>query len=289
LILHAGITVLALSGSVVCFWQAVERPRTSTVILVLLMALVLLVIAGIAAYRGYALQQGGYILERDGLRLRWGLRSEDIPLQDIEWIRPIAELGYRVPLPLWNVPGAVLGSVMVPELGRLEFIASDLETTLVVATRSKLFAISPQDPARFMQVFSRTKEMGSLSPMAAYSSLPAGYMQQVWSDPVARIPLLANFGLTLALLVVVSLLIPRREFFLMQAYLPPGVEPTPQPPQRLLLLPILGILTLAVDVVFGLFFYRRSDQRVVAYLLWVSGMLTPLLLLAAAFYLLGIS
>jgi len=45
-----------------------------------------------------------------GLRLRWGLRAEDIPLPEIEWIRPASDLGFHLPKPFLSMPGALLGA-----------------------------------------------------------------------------------------------------------------------------------------------------------------------------------
>lgn len=39
-------------------------------------------------YRFRALQRAHYILERDGIRLRWGLRAEDIPMDQVDWVHP---------------------------------------------------------------------------------------------------------------------------------------------------------------------------------------------------------
>ncbi|MCX8025688.1 MAG: PH domain-containing protein, partial [Thermanaerothrix sp.] len=55
-----------------------------------LLWLVLAIIGGIASigigYRLVALWRATYSIDRDGLRLRWGLRVEHLPLDVIEWI-----------------------------------------------------------------------------------------------------------------------------------------------------------------------------------------------------------
>jgi hypothetical protein len=53
----------------------------------------------------------------------------------------------------------------------------------------------------------------------------------------------------------------------------------PIAPERLLLLPLVCAALFAVDLVLGLFLYRREDQRSAAYLLFASSVVTPLLLL----------
>ena len=62
---------------------------------------------------------------------------------------------------------------------------------------------------------------------------------------------------------------------------PPGVELAPASADRLLLLPAAGILVFIINLLGGLFFYRKDEQRLVAYLLWTSSVLTPLLMLTS--------
>src|SRR5688572_18891892 len=38
------------------------------------------------AYRAYSLWRADYFIDRNSLTIHWGLRVEDIPLNDIEWI-----------------------------------------------------------------------------------------------------------------------------------------------------------------------------------------------------------
>ena len=60
----------------------------------------------------------------------------------------------------------------------------------------------------------------------------------------------------------------------------------PVPGEQVLLLPVLGILIYLVNLLAGIYFYRRESDRPVAFLLWIASAFTPLLLLAAAVILL---
>ncbi len=278
LILHAAVGLLMLAGSGASVWLALLQESTGFYILLLLLAFLLLVPAALAAYRGYALLRAHYMLERDGLRLRWGLRGEDIPLHEVEWVRPAAELGFDLRLPFLAVPGAILGSATTRDYGPVEFLASEVDCLVVVATADRLFAISPQDPGLFMGMFRQAMEMGSLAPIQPQSTHSAVYLRRVWHDRLARNLLLAGGACIFLLLAGVSLLIPGREPVLL-GNPPPGVELEPVTADRLLLLPAAGILVFMIDLLGGLFFYRREDQRLVAYMLWASSVLTPLLLM----------
>ncbi len=284
LLVHtAGILIVgAAAGSSIYFSLQAEVGSYS--ILLLLLSLVLLVPTGLGIYRGYALLRASYTLERDGLRLRWGLRSEDIPLPEVEWVRPASDMGFAMPLPFLPAPGAILGTRQVEGLGPVEYMASDRDRMLLVATPEKIYVISPADPKGFQRAFQRAIEMGSLSPIPFSSTLPAAFLQRVWHDRLARIVILAGLALTVALFVLVVTTIPTK------TALPLGFDRAGQPisngpPERLLLLPVLATFSLVTDLIAGLFFYRYEETHPIAYLLWAAGVITPLLLIAATLFL----
>ncbi len=215
------------------------------------------------------------------MRIRWGLRGEDIPLPQIEWIRPANELGFPLRIPLSSSPGAYLGSTRMEGLGLVEYMASDIRTMLLVATPNKVFVISPADPKAFMRSFRRVFELGSLSPLPTYSVRPAAFLERVWADLPARAMLLSGFILTAALFILVSLRIPTL------ATVSLGFNASQQPldagpAESLLLLAVLGGFAYVLDLFTGLFFYRQTTSRPVAYLLWGASVVAPILLLAGA-------
>ena len=249
----------------------------------LLVSLVFLAPVPLIVYRAVALGRATYQLEREGLRLRWGLRAEDIPLNTIEWVRPATELGYHLNQPHFSWPGALLGFSKVAELGSVEFIAADPENLMLIATPTRVFAISPANPKAFMRTYQRTSEMGSLSPMPAFSSQPAAFAINVWRDRIARFPILASFGLTLALLVGVIILMPTREMVSL-GFGPNGGPLPPVSSEKLLLLPTLSAMVVVVSLATGLFYYRHADQRMAAYFILAGAGTTPFLLLISLLF-----
>lgn len=280
LILHylTALVLLMVCGTV--FWNTIQQAAGLTFVLLLLLSLALVVPMLAAIYRAYSLLQASYLLERDGLRLRWGLRAEDIPLPDVEWVRPASDLQIRLPRPFLSLPGSLLGEVNVPGLGLVEYMASDSRTMLLVATRHKIYAISPSDPLAFVTAFQRVIEMGSISPIQPVSTVPAAFLQSVWANRAVRILWIASLVLLAALFASVILLIPARTSINL-GFTPGGLPVEPGPPELLLLLPVLGTLTFILDLLGGLYFYRHVSQRPVAYLLWAANVVTPVLLLAA--------
>ncbi len=280
MIVHVTAALLLAGVSGFSLWFAFQQALGAYFVLLLIFSLLLLPLVAITVYHSYALQQAAYSLERDGLRLRWGLRAEDIPLPDVEWVRPANELGFDLPLPALHLPGAILGTRHVEGLGIVEFLASDARALLLIATPSKVYAISPDNPGAFMRNVQRAMEMGSIAPISSRTALPAAYLQMVWADRRARALILSGLGITLLLFVIVSVIIPSRP----EISLGYTSDVTPMPPtssDRLFLLPVLASFAFAADLIGGLFFYRRIEQRRVAYLLWASSSMTGLLLILA--------
>ncbi|MCC6147089.1 MAG: hypothetical protein IT308_05925 [Anaerolineaceae bacterium] len=217
--------------------------------------------------------------------MRWGLRGEDIPLPQIEWIRPASDLGFRLHMPPFAVPGAILGRRNMSDLGLVEFMASETSTLLLIATPACIYAVSPEDPNRFIHNYRRAIELGSLTPLESHSTVPAVFLQHVWDDRLARTLIAVGLGLTLTLFILTGILIPSQNSISL-GYDINAMPLAPAAPQRLLLLPTLAAIMLAGDLILGLYFYQRQAQRPAAYLLWISGIITPLLLIAAVVFIL---
>lgn len=259
------------------FFIAVQDQAGLDFLLHMVIALVLLAPLPLILYRLYSLLSSTYTLRRDGLRIRWGLRREDVPLNDIEWIRPATELGFRLPLPWLRWPGALMGSRRVPELGVVEFMSADLAHMLLVATPDKVFAISPQDTSGFMTLFRQMNELGSLAPLEAQSVYPTLLIGRVWEDKMARRLIIISFVVGLLLLAVDSIAATRLEAI---PWIGAGAT---APAERLLLLPVLDALIWLGNLVLGaLLFPRGGDMPLAAYILWGTSALTGLLLLISS-------
>lgn len=235
-------------------------------------------------YRLYALRRGNYSLDRDKLTITWGLRVEQIPVSDIEWVRPLSALAGTVPLPVFHLPGSVLGHRRHPDLGPVEFVASDAKALLLVATARQIFAISPEDATNFMFNIQRAIEMGSLSPAASESVYPSFVVAQAWESLLVRYLWLANLFLNIGLLAWVSVMIPSLGSVPL-GFLPSGAPGEPVAAAGLILLPVVSIFLSLLGWIAGLVFYRRPDQRLLARIVWLSGLLSTLLFLVAALFL----
>ena len=249
------------------------------------LAVVVFIPIPILIYRLYSLARANYSLDRDQLTITWGLRAEQIPVTDIEWVRPLSGMPRPFPLPFLRLPGALLGVRRHPDLGLVEFLASDEKSLLLVATSGKVFAISPEAPDVFLQDIQHAIEMGSLSPAIPKSIYPSFVVAQAWDSALARYLWLAGFFVNIGLLAWVSLITPSLGHISL-GFLPSGAARPPSPGLALILLPIVSILFYLVGWGAGLMLYRNEDRRPMAYILWVSGLISSLLFLLAVLFIL---
>jgi hypothetical protein len=253
-------------------------------VLYLLLALLAFVPIPFLGYRAYALLRADYYIDRDSLAMLWGLRIEDIPLTDIEWVRPASDLTRPLLLPYLRLPGAILGTRRHPDLGLVEYIASNPRNLILIATSKRIFAISPRNAAGLVQTFARATEMGSLTPTEAKSIYPSFIITQAWDSPIARFLWISGILLNLGLIAWVSLLIPSL------TQIPFGFNPFGTPNEivsssQLILLPLVSGLMFVVGITAGLYFYRWDRQRPLAFIVWGSSTLCAVLFILAVLFL----
>lgn len=276
------IVVLAAIASIglVFLSRAEVGPEFLFSVLTALLAFIPIPLLG---YRAYSLWRADYHLDRDSLALSWGLRVEDVPLTDIEWIRPAADLTNPLSLPSFAIPGALLGLRRHPDLGTVEFLASDARKLLLIATAKRIFAISPDNPSALAQTFARATELGSLTPTEAKSVYPSFVVTQAWEHGLVRYLWLSGLFLNIGLFVWASLVIPSTPQVAFGLQFARGAfEPVPS--TQLILLPVASLVLFIVGWLAGLYLYRWDKERVLAFIVWISSTLTALLFLIAMMF-----
>lgn len=298
LLFHLGALLVLLALVAWCLQQAGRSSLGLWLVVYIALALLSSGLALLLAYRGYALYRADYMLERDGIRLHWGLRQETIPMKAVLWVRAASEQGDSPPLPFFRWPGAVIGTRQVPGSSLFEFFAARPTGLVLIATPERTYVVSPADPHRFLQAYQRQNELGSITPLEQQSIFPSFLLARVWRLRPARYLLLGGLLLNLMLLAWVSLVIPGLE----QVRLGFGAQTEPVPGVQLLLLPFLSGVFFLLDLLSGLFFFRRAglvlaaepaegaagpiDWQALAYLLWGSGVAAAALFLLALFFIL---
>jgi len=284
LIIHA-VIILVLAG--VSTWGFLNITRAAVgpmFVSYLLAALLAFAPIPFFAYRAYALLRADYYIDRDSLAILWGLRVEDIPLTDIEWIRPASDLSAPLSLPRFRLPGAVIGTRRHADLGLVEFLAADSRKLILVATSKRVFAISPKEMASLVRTFARATELGSLTPAEAKSVYPSFIITQAWDNPFARFLWMSGLILNLGLFVWVGILIPSLPQVPI-GFNSFGAPAEPSSSVRLILLPFISSLMFMIGVFAGLYFYRWELQRPLAFILWLSSTLCAVLFLIAVLFL----
>ena len=249
----------------------------------------LLFLAGLAGipllgYRLFGLLKAQYIVSRDGLFIRWGMREFQLPIQYIEWARTVESMGIEIPLPRFHWSGVLVGDRGSRELGTIEFLSTGLTDLLLIATEERVYAISPRDTDEFTRALRLAMESGSLEPMESVVRLPVSIITELWENRVVKIMLAAGFSFNVGLLVLVSLVIPQQTNISLG--FDPALNPMPQiPVSSLRLLSFLSILFAMADFGSGLFFYQKEKLRPLSYLLWgMSGFLPFVLIIAIGFF-----
>jgi len=278
------VTILALAlGGAFGLYRLAYSEVGPTFLLYLLPLLLAIPAIPLLIYRLNNLQSAVYTLERDSLRLQWGLRAEVIPTNAILWVRPASDLLEKLRLPWVRWPGAVLGARRLPGGMPVEFMASKTRNLVLISTYDRVFAISPADPAAFIQAYQRLTELGSLVSPSPRSVHPGFLLARVWKMPLTRDLILASGLLSLALVVWVILIVPSREQVSL-GFLPDGSPRDPIPGMRLMLLPILNLIFWVFDFFLGLVFFRQDETHPLALLLWGNSILVAGIFLLAVYF-----
>jgi len=157
-----------------------------------------------------------------------------------------------------------------------------------------------------MRTYQSLAELGSLAPLRARSSYAASLLTRVWDARAARFLLVAGISLAVLLLALVGVALPFRDSIFL-GFRPDGTPRELVPSVQLILLPVLNISIYVADVLVGLFFFRQGELKApgeptqadgfqesggtianigteMAYLLWVSSVITGLLFLSALYF-----
>lgn len=278
----AAILLLVIVGAL-GLWQAAQSPVGPGFLLYLIPVLLAMILIPLIGYRTYSLWRAYYLLERDGIYLRWGLREEIIPMDLVTWVRTEEDLATNLPRPWFRWPGAILGVRSLPEGIKVEYLAAQSKNLILISAANSLFVISPSNPEEFLLAYYRFAELGSLAPLTAHSAYPANLLRRIWAAPYARYLLLGGLLASILLLVLVSLFIPALSTVSLR--LNQDGSPTEMLPSAfLLLLPVLNGVFYFSNALLGMYLFRSDGQRTLAYLLWGSGLFTAFLFLIAVIF-----
>jgi hypothetical protein len=242
----------------------------------------------ILSNRSFSLIRSYYEIQRDGIRLKWGYREVDLPITDVDYVELAEDLLFPLEFPPRQWPGAITGTKQQEQLGIVEFLASEKSDLVMIGASDRVFVISPEDPKRFVRTYRTMTELGSLSPIPAYSATPSFLLIDIWRNPILRFLLVLTVILSLALFVLVAWAVPTLSeislgFDTLGEPLPPVL------PGQLFLLPVLNIMMAIASYILSLFYFRLQKDHHMVTVLWSSNALTALFFLIAVLFILRMS
>lgn len=279
------ISILAsLSGFFL--FQAVQSVLGPIFLMYLLGGLFLAVPIPLLFYRVYALYRSAYVLGRDGLKIKWGLREEHIPMTDIDWVRMAATLDHSLQMPRIRWPGGFVGTRQNKELGKVEFMAARANEAILIGSKKRVFVISPIDHKQFIKNFRYQIELGGLKPLEPRSVYPSFLLAEIWKSKLARVLALSGFILNIALLVWVSLEVPNMDTISL-GFTPTQTLLSPVPGVQLFLLPFISGMFYLTNFVAAVYFYRRDIKHPLAHMVWLASVVTVGIFLVAVYFILN--
>jgi hypothetical protein len=283
MVLHISALLLIFALLAVLLTVVVSQPAGFLVVVLLILALLFSLLLPLLFYRLYSLVKSGYWVSRDGLRLRWGLRQVDLPHAAIVDVARVGELENFIAPPRWTWPGALVGLVHEAELGDVEFMAADKQDLVLLGTKERVYAISPQNSRDFVAAVKREALRGSLRALRPRSVSASFVLVEAWAKKRTRALLIAGGVLSLGLLLLVGLLAPGLPSVSL-GFGADGLPLTPVAGVQLFLLPALNLFFYMGNLMLGLLFYREPNGVNFSYLLWGSSLFASILFLGAILF-----
>ena len=260
--------------------KATTWPVSLTQFVGIVGASVLIVLAIVFAFWGYACYTLHYAVDRNGLTIAWGTIRHYIPMERIEGLS--AGRGEDRPrLRGLSWPGLRVGRALVGGREALFYSTHrSPEEIVYVRTATTTYAVSPQDPARFIAEVEQFRRSAGPGGRETVQRDVVG-SHPIWADRVAQLlalaAVLANLGLWGYMFAVYQDL-PHGEIFL--EFPPLGEITETRPTSDIMIIPAAALAVLAVNLVAGLAFQWR--ERAATYLLLSGSVFLQLLFWVSA-------
>jgi len=259
--------------------KATTWPVSLTQFVAIVSATVLIALAVVFAFWAYACYTLHYTVDRNGLTIAWGTIRHYIPMERIEGLS--AGRGEDRP-DLWGLswPGLRVGRALVGGKEVLFYSTHrSPEEIVYVRTPSATYAVSPQDPARFMAEVERFRQSAKPGGSETVQRDIVG-SHPIWADRVAQILVLAAVLTNLALWGYVFAVYRDLSPQITIEFPPLGEITDVHSRNELLVIPAAALAVLAVNLVAGLAFQWR--ERAATYLLLSGSVFLQLLFWVSA-------
>ncbi len=274
------ISIVLVDVGLISLMIAIKSVNIGTFLIVLavLMSLGLL---GLIAYWLVGLGRSLYLLDRNALVIQWGPVEQTIPTRQIVRVLTGKEVEGRIHFYGGFWPGHCVGYGEVPGAGPTLFYGTAMPRHLIyIVTPGLTYGISPADHEGFLEALRERLQMGPTQTVEQSSRLPGILTWSIWRDRLGLA--LLEIGL-LALLALIALLCFR--FPTLPLLVPLHFDAAGNPDRigprgQMFIIPLIGLLTLALNGALGGLAYRR--ERLISYLLWGGAVLVQMLVWTAA-------
>ena len=254
-------------------------PVSATQFAAIVAAIVLFILAGLFAFWAYACCSLQYVLDSRGLTIVWGTLRHFIPMERIEGLS--AGRGEDRPyLRGLSWSGLHVGRGWLGDQEALFYSThSSPEEIVYVRTPAVTYAVSPQDPPRFIDEVARFKQ--AALPGGAESvqrDVVGGH--PIWADRVAQWLALAGILINVALWGYIFAIYPDLNETITIAFPPLGEITDVHSRSEILKIPAAALAVLAINLIASLGFQWR--ERAASYLLLTGSVFLQLLFWVSA-------
>lgn len=261
----AGAAAVALALAAALLIKAADWPVSFPQFLAYLGAGLLLLLACVFGFWSYACLTMRYILGNGGLTVRWGPLRHVIPANRIQgFTQGRGEQRPRINGLSWW--GYHVGRGATEEYGRVLFFSTHRapEELVYVRTEDTTYALSPQDPGRFIAEAKRLQKAATGDSKAVVERHPIA-THPVWADHIAQWLGLAAVLLNLSLWGYVFAVYPDLHNQITIEFPPIGDITDLQSRSEIFKIPIAASAILGINLAAGLGFQWR--ERAATYLL----------------------
>jgi len=256
------LALLAASGLLITI--VARRPISGLSFVLVMLVLLSLPIMLFVAYRSWGCFSLEYRVDRDGVTMIWGPLRQAVPMAQIERIVRGASCGG---IRRWPWPAPYAASRTIREEKPLFCYASRPPAEqLLLMTSAADYGISPADADGFLAALQERHLLGPARTLPTQPRFSALWQWRFWKDHVAQGLLLAGLLLCLAVFGFLAFRFPALPE---QVALHFNVLDQPDrlgPRLGLFIVPLIGLLSYAVNAVWGGAVYRR--QRLAALIMW---------------------
>ena len=259
--------------------KAATWPVSATQFAAIVAAIVLFVLAGLFAFWAYACYSLHYALDSRGLTIVWGTLRHFIPMERIEGLS--AGRGEDRPrLRGLSWPGLHVGRGWLDDRDTLFYSThSSPEEIVYVRTPAVTYAVSPQDPPRFIDEVERFKQAARAGGTESVQRDAIGG-HPIWADRVAQWLALAAVLINLALWGYIFAIYPDLNETITIEFPPLGEITDVHSRNEILWIPAAALAVLAINLIAGLGFQWR--ERAATYLLLTGSVFLQLLFWVSA-------